>query len=461
MTPTPTPAPRPSQLALRGLFLGIFVATAIAALAGTDVGLTPRFQSLLGVVGFLSLLIGSSADIRAIPLRTVAVGFGLQWMLALVIINVKAVRVLFEGIAKLVQNFLGFSNIGSEFVFGPLANQGVMKTIFPNNFFILAFQALTSVIFFAALFSLLYHYGILQLFVKAVAWMMGKLLRTSGAETLSVTANVVLGQTEAPLIVKPFIPRMTRSELLALMIGGMATVAGGVMAVYIGMGANAVAILCTSFMAAPASLYVAKILLPETGSPETMGKLGTAPERPHRSGIEAFAGGASEGMLLFWNIIAMLIAFVAGVAMVNFLIHEVAPGYSLELILGKLFSPLAALMGVQGEDTAKMGNLLGKKLILNEFVAYLDLTNLYGPTKELAMDPRTYILAAFALTGFANISSIGIQLGAIGKMAGDNSELVAKNCLLALYGGFIATLLNAAIAGVILDDTTVAIMRDL
>ena len=157
----------------------------------------------------------------------------------------------------------------------------------------------------------------------------------------------------------------------------------------------------------------------------------------------------------------MLIAFVAGVAMVNFFINEAAPGYSLELVLGKLFSPLAALMGVQGDDTAKMGNLLGKKLILNEFIAYLDLTNLYGPTKESAMGPRSYILAAFALTGFANISSIGIQLGAIGKMAGDHSHLVAKNCLLALYGGFIATLLNASIAGVILDDTTVAAMIEL
>ena len=166
-------------------------------------------------------------------------------------------------------------------------------------------------------------------------------------------------------------------------------------------------------------------------------------------------------MALFWNIIAMLIAFVAGVAMVNAGIALVAPGYSLELILGKVFSPLAALMGVQGDDTAKMGNLLGKKLILNEFIAYLDLTNLYGPAKELAMDPRSYILAAFALTGFANIGSIGIQIGAIGKMAGDNSQLVAKNCVLALYGGFMATLINASIAGVILDDTTVAAMIDL
>ena len=440
--------------------------------------LGPRGQAAIGVVCFLSLALVCSTNIRAINRRTVFSGIGLQVFLALMILKVPPVRQAFEWMGGVAKQFLGFSSEGGRFVFGPLVNVPAIEKglgLDPGGGVVFAFVVLPTVIFVSSFFTVLYHLGILQLVVRAFARAMRWIMGTSGAETLSVTANVFLGQTEAPLIVKPFIPRMTRSELLALMIGGMAHISGGLMAVYIGMGADAVAILCTSVMAAPASLYVGKLLVPETEIPETLGDVKPSGEKEHANVIDAAAAGASQGMQLAINIAAMLIAFIAFIAMINFLLGPAPehfnkwaqeekhrewlernffyfqlPTTSLQEIFSKVFSPVAVLMGCQGDDVPKMGELLGTKLVLNEFVAFSTLTTQYKPGMENGMSPHAFVLASFALTGFANFASIGIQLGGIGAMAPNRRSDLARLGMRALLGGFLATLINASIAGILI-----------
>jgi CNT family concentrative nucleoside transporter len=273
-------------------------------------------------------------------------------------------------------------------------------------------------------------------------------MHTSGAETLSAAANVFMGQTEAPLIVKPYVERMTQSELLTLMVGGMATIAGGVMAVYIGMGADPVAILATSVMAAPCGLYLSKLLLPEEEEPMTRGQVRMVVEQTHRNVIDAAAAGASDGLHLALNIAAMLIAFLALLAMLDYLMTLAHPKLSLQNVFGGSFAPIAYLMGVDRADLWHVGDLLGTKLTANEFVAYVNLTTKYRAT----LTPRSYALATFALTGFANFASIGIQLGGIGAMAPSRRPDLARLGFRALLAGFVATLVNASLAGVLLDS---------
>jgi len=414
--------------------------------------LGPRGQAAIGVVCFLSLALVCSTNIRAINRRTVFSGIGLQVFLALMILKVPPVRQAFEWMGKVAKKFLEFSGEGAHFVFKPLTNVPALEKglgLDPGGGVVFAFIVLPTVIFVSSFFSVLYHLGILQLVVRAFARVMRWVMGTSGAETLSVTANVFLGQTEAPLIVKPFIARMTRSELLALMIGGMAHISGGLMAVYIGMGADAVAILATSVMAAPASLYVGKLLVPETGQPETLGDVKPAAESEHANVIDAAAAGASQGMQLAINIAAMLIAFIAFIALFNFLLGLIDPSLTLQKIFSYVFSPVAVLMGCQGDDIPKMGELLGTKLVLNEFVAFSTLTSQYKPGMEQGMSSHAYRLACFALTGFANFASIGIQLGGIGGMAPNRRSELARLGMRALLGGFLATLINASIAGIL------------
>jgi CNT family concentrative nucleoside transporter len=277
---------------------------------------------------------------------------------------------------------------------------------------------------------------------------MRALMRTSGAETLSVTANVFMGQTEAPLIVKPYVARMTSSELLALMVGGMAHISGSLMAVYIGMGADAVAILATSVMASPCTLYLAKIVLPETQTPETGGDTQPTPPERHANVIDAAAAGASEGMRLALNIAAMLIAFLAFIALFNTLLQLISPDLTLASIFGRVFAPLAYLLGVESGDVTRIGNLLGTKLVANEFVAYTEFKT-YLDSGLLSR--RSQVLATYALTGFANFASIGIQLGGIGALAPGRRGDLARLGGWALFTGFLVTLINAAIAGVLLD----------
>jgi concentrative nucleoside transporter, CNT family len=384
----------------------------------------------------------------------VLAGFALQVTLAALIIHAKPVRDFFDQAGRLVTLFVGFSKAGAGLLFGPLASDEAMKGVFsPRAGVPFAIILMTTVIFVATIFSVLYHLRILQ----AVVWVFAKLMvlvmgrrGVSGAESLSAAANVFMGQTEAPLIVKPYVAGMTRSELLAIMIGGMATIAGGVMAIYIEMGADARAVLATSVMAAPCGLYITKILVPETGEPATRGRVALSNERPHANVVDAASHGASEGMKLAINIIAMLIAFLAVIAAVNYGLKQLRPSFSLEAAFSWLFSPVAALMGVAPADVPKVSELLGIKLVANEFLAFEQMTSRFKPAMENGMDPRSYALATYALTGFANISSIGIQLGGIGAMAPQRRGDLARLGLLALTGGFLATLLNAAVAGVLM-----------
>lgn len=429
--------------------LGLGLGLAVFLLRNT---LNPRVQALAGIVVFIAIVAACSRNLRAVSWRTVGWGMALQVGLALLILKLEVggVRpgyVFFSRIAEVVKQFLEFTNAGSQFVFGPLANPAVVEKGFgPGNGFIFAFTALPTIIFVSSFFTVLYYFGVLQFVVRLFARAMQFAMRTSGAETLSAAANVFMGQTEAPIIVKPYVPGMTRSELLAMMVGGMATISGGVMAVYISLGADPVAILTTSVMAAPCGLYLSKILYPETEEPATRGDVNVAVEKTHANVIDAASAGASDGTMLAINVAAMLIAFLAFLALFDYLLALINPQLSLARIFAAVFAPVAVLMGVPAQDVPAMGDLLGTKLVANEFVAYVKLTTEY----KGVLSERSYVLATYALTGFANFASIGIQLGGIGAMAPSRRGDLARLGSLALLGGFVATLINASIAAAML-----------
>ena len=409
-----------------------------------------RVQAAAGVMCFLLVTAACSTNLRAVNFRTVAWGIGLQLALALFILKFEVAGVrpgyeFFNAVAGLVKRFLEFTNAGSQFVFGDLARPDAVGKVLPSGF-IFAFTALPTIIFVSSFFTVLYYFGVLQFVVALMARAMMRLMRTSGAETLSAAANVFMGQTEAPIIVKPYVPRMTQSELLAMMVGGMATISGGVMAVYISLGADPVAILTTSVMAAPCGLYLSKILLPELEEPETRGRVRMVVERQHVNAIDAAAAGAADGTTLAINVAAMLIAFLAFIAMFDYLLGLASPGLTLSKVFATLFAPVAVLMGVAKADVAPMADLLGTKLVANEFVSFVKLTSEYRGV----MSERSYVLATYALTGFANLGSIGIQLGGIGAMAPTRRSDLARLGSRALLGGFLATLINAAIASMLL-----------
>jgi CNT family concentrative nucleoside transporter len=357
---------------------------------------------------------------------------------------------IFEVLGGVVKRFIGFSDKGAEFVFGNLARPGDIALRPGADFlFIFAFKALPPILFVSAFFSVLYHFGILQWCVRGMARVMVYLMGTSGAETLSVSANVFMGQTEAPLIVRPYVPFMTNSELFTLMTSGFAHISGGMMVVYINYGADPVAILTTCVMACPGSLYLAKLFMPETTTPQTAGTAHTEAEKsPFVNAIDAAAAGTTDGLRLALNVGAMLIVFIAFVAMFDALLALIAPDLSLQKIFGWLFAPAAFLMGVEIDDAEKVGSLLGIKLALNEHVAYLKMKE--WTALPSYMTERSYKLTAFALTGFANFASLGIQLGGIGALAPERRHDLARLGGRALFVGFVATLLNAAIAGVLL-----------
>jgi CNT family concentrative nucleoside transporter len=459
--PAPPRTPWAWRLAIVG---GVVVLACAAYLARHTIG--PRGQAGVGVLCFLGVAAACSAHLRSVNWRTLAWGIALQVSLALFVTRTRVGQVLFQGLAAIVAKFLEFTDVGSRFVFGKLADPAAMEPVFgKDNGFVFAFAALPTIVFVSAFFTVLYYFGVLQIVVRLFARAMMYLMRTSGAETLSVTANVVMGQTEAPLIVKPYIDRMTSSELLALMVGGMAHISGGLMAVYMKLGADPVAILATSVMASPCSLYLAKLMLPELGVPETRGSARPVVERQHVNVIDAASAGASDGMRLALNVAAMLIAFLAFIALVNFLLHagpawvnagvswawgrpvEVLPEMSLEGIFAWVFAPAAFLMGLDGSDVPKVADLLGTKLVANEFVAYVRYHDYYA-----VLSPRARKLATYALTGFANFASIGIQVGGIGAIAPSRRQDLARLGGRALLTGFLVTLINAALAGVLLDD---------
>lgn len=401
-------------------------------------------ESLLGALGifvFLGLAYLLSANRRAIEWRSVGIGLLLQVLLALFVLKTQFGEDIFSMISEGITHLLSFTAKGSAMVFGDkIINEKALGFIF-------AFHVLPTVIFISAFFTLLYYFGVLQVIVKGMAWVMMKLMRASGAESLNAAANVFMGQTEAPLIVKPYIETMTMSELLCLMIAGMATISGGIMAAYIYMGIDAKAILTASVMAAPGAIVVSKILMPETGDPLTRGVVRVQVEKIDVNFVDALARGASEGMKLAINIAAMLVAFLALVALVDALLAWIYPGFSLGTLFSWIFYPVAHLIGIGGTDAPHVANLLGTKLVLNEFVAYANLIDLQ---KAQAIAVRSQVLATFALCGFANIGSIGIQLGGIGSLAPNRRSDLAKIAFLALFGGFAASLLNASIASLLI-----------
>jgi CNT family concentrative nucleoside transporter len=435
---------------LRLIALAVAIVVPALAWAAADV-IGYRGQAGAGAICFIAICAACSTNLRAVSWRTVLWGIALQLALALFILkfqigDFRPGYELFSAVANIVKRFLEFTNAGSYFVFGALANQEVMgKVLGPENGFVFAFAALPTIIFISAFFTVLYYFGVLQVIVWLMARGMMYALRTSGAETLAAAANVFMGQTEAPIIVKPYVPAMTRSELLAMMVGGMATISGGVMAVYIGLGADPIAILTTSVMAAPCGLYLAKLLLPETEAPETRGDIQLRIERVHVNVIDAAASGASDGLTLALNVAAMLIAFLAFIALLDALLGWAWPGLTLASIFSIVFAPVAFLMGVPAQDIPAVADLLGTKLVANEFVSFVKLTTEYRD-----IDPRSYILATYALTGFANLGSIGIQLGGIGAMAPTRRGDLARLGFRALLAGFVATLVNACIASMLL-----------
>ena len=411
-----------------------------------------RLQAAAGALCFIAIVAVFSPNLRQVNWRTVAWGMALQLGLALLILKLEVggrrpIYDVFSAIGAGVSRFLQFTDAGSRFVFGPLANPEILgKSWGPENGFIFAFVALPTIIFISSVFTVLYYFGVLQFVVRIMARLMMRVMRTSGAETLSAAANVFMGQTEAPIIVKPFVPRMTQSELLAMMVGGMATISGGVMAVYIALGADPVAILTTSVMAAPCGLYLSKLLLPELEQPETSGTATVNVEKLHVNAIDAAAAGASDGLMLAVNVAAMLIAFLAFIALFDFLLGAIRPGLTLASVFAVVFAPVGFLMGVPSADIPELADLLGTKLVANEFVAFVKLTGEYRGV----ISDRSYTLATFALTGFANIASIGIQLGGIGAMAPNRRGDLARLGTRALLAGFIATLVNACLASMLL-----------
>jgi CNT family concentrative nucleoside transporter len=400
-----------------------------------------RFIGIGGLICILGAAYALSNNRRAINFRLVAWGLGLQIGFAFFILKTGPGQAIFDFLSKAVTALLGFSSAGAAFVFGPLATDTETFGL------IIAFQVLPIIIFTAALFSVLYYLGIMQIVVTVFAKVMSKTMGASGAESLAAAANVFMGMTEAPLVIKPFVSKMTQSEMMALMTGGMATIAGSVMAGYIQMGVSAGHLLTASVMAAPAGLVIAKILYPETETPLTQETIGMKTDQGSVNLIDAIVRGASDGLRLALNVAAMLIAFVALVALANGILGLV--GITLEQILGYLFAPVAFVIGVPWSDVMTVGSLLGQKIILNEFVAYSNLTLMLAQSPN-ALEPRSIVIVTYALAGFANLGSIGIMIGGLSGIAPERRSDIARLSMRSLMGGMMATLMTASIAGLLL-----------
>ena len=438
-------------------------------------------RGIIGMAAIILLAYLFSNDKKNVNWRMVFSGLGIQFILAIFILKGSAMaeawsplgwpKAFFSWVSSFFVIVLDFTTEGAKFIFGDLAKSPGLEGSMGSFF---AFQVLPTIIFFASVTAILYHYGILQRVVKWMAKGMQKLLGTSGAESLSVISNIFVGQTEAPLVIKPYIAKMTRSELLAVMTGGMATIAGGVMAAYVQMLGNSYAqaqgvsldvgrlmfaeqLLGASLMAAPAALVIAKILYPETDEPATKGEVKMNIEQTDANGIDAAASGAATGLKLAANVGAMLLAFIALLAMGNYFLEAIG-GYTglnslvpngtlrIETILGWILAPIAYIVGVPWADAVNMGSLLGTKVVLNEFVAYLQLSDLVGSG---ALSPKTVTMATFALCGFANFSSIAIQIGGIGGLAPSRKSELAEFGLKAVLAGSLANLMTATIAGML------------
>ena len=402
-----------------------------------------RFTGVLGILTILGLAYLFSTSRRAIRLKTVAWGLGLQLALGLFVLRVKSGEWLFQKLGNGAKKLLDFSYVGSSFVFGDLGtNHSSLGLIF-------AFQVLPTIIFIAAFFAVLYHLGVMQIIIRGAAWLMTIIMGASGAESLNVAASIFMGQTEAPLTIRPFLPKLTKSELMTVMTSGMAHISGGMMAAYMRVGgADAKHLLTAVIMTAPGTLLMAKMLVPETEQPLTAGRVELPPMEKESNVLGAIARGTVDGLHLALNVAAMLITFLALLALVNAImgwihLHIGWFPYSLQQVFGWVFAPVAWLIGIPWHDAPTIGNLLGTRMVLNEFVAFAQL----GTMKD-TLDPRSFTIATFALCGFATFSSIGIQIGGIGALAPEQRSQLAKFGIRAMLAGTMANLLSAAIVGI-------------
>jgi CNT family concentrative nucleoside transporter len=406
--------------------------------------LPQRLVGLLGIVAFVGIAVALSHNRKAISPRVLAWGLGLQALLAVLVLRVPAGREIFVKLGAAITALLGYSYAGTELVFGELGKQHSSIGM------VFAFQVLPAIIFVSALFAILYYLGVMQLVVGLFARVMHRTMGASGAESMNVAASIFMGQTEAPLTIRPFLSKMTQSELMTIMTAGMAHVSGSIMAAYIAFGVEARHLLTAVIMTAPGTVLMAKLMEPETGQPETLGKVSTDIPRIDANVVAAAARGTGEGLQLMLNVIAMLISFVALVALVNGLLgwghsHVAFIPANVQTVLGFLFRPIAWLMGVPWVDTGTIGGLLGTRMVLNEFIAYAEL----GKLKEM-LQPASFTIATFALCGFANISSVGIQIGGIGALAPERKQDLARLGFRAMIAGTLANFVSASLAGLLL-----------
>ncbi len=408
-----------------------------------------RLTGILGLLTMLALAYLLSTNRRAIRLKTVAWGLGLQVTFAFFVLRFEAGRYLFQKAGDAVNRLLSFSFVGSEFVFGELGKKA------SSYGFYFAFQVLPTIIFIAAFFALLYHFGVMQGIIRVAAWVMQRVMGASGAESLNVAASIFMGQTEAPLTIRPFLERLTKSELMTVMTSGMAHVSGGIMAAYIAFGIEPKHLLTAVIMTAPGTLLMAKMMVPETEQPLTAGFV-TMPEmEKEQNFLGAIARGTTDGLNLAINVAAMLISFLALLALTNFCLGGIHNGLasigiswfpsSLQQIFGWVLWPIAYVIGIPWHDCTAVGNLLGTRMVINELVAFKDL----GAMKSV-LDPRSVTIATFALCGFANFSSIGIQIGGIGALAPNQRGQLARLGIRAMLAGTMANLLSASIVGMLL-----------
>ena len=409
-----------------------------------------RLISLFGLLVMIALAFAMSADRRKVDRRLVAAGVGLQFLLALFVLKTGPGQALFGHIGAFFTALLNYVDAGSSFVFGDA---------FGEHFF--AFKVLPTIIFFSALMGVLYHLGLVQYVVTAFAWVMQRTLRTSGGESLAAAANIFVGQTEAPLVVRPYVASMTRSELMALMVGGFATIAGGVLAAFVGLGIDAGHLVAASVISAPAALLVAKVMQPEVEESKTLGQVSIEVERTATNVVEAAANGTLDGLRLALNVAAMLIAALGLIALVDGALGLLGQGvgyilgmegleWSLSAALGYLFAPFAWLMGIEAKDCLLAGELLGKKMVANEFVSYVQLSQWIQPGSGVELSQRSVIILTYALCGFANFSSIGIQIGGIGGIAPERRRDLARLGFRAMLGGSLACFMTACVAGILL-----------
>lgn len=422
-----------------------------------------RFFGLIGIAFIFLVAFLMSNNKRAINFKTIGMGFLLQILLAVFVLKTPVGQVIFKGIGDFIQKILDFANEGASFLFGPLNNTERLNELFGTGTIVFAIQLTSAIILIAVIVNILYYYRIMQRVVAVLGKAMYKLMDVSGAEALSNVASSFVGQVMAQIMIKPYLPNLTRSEILASMTGSMACISGGVMAIYIGMGIPAQYLLAASIMAAPGALVISKIVYPEDGEPQTKNEVKISKRRTHVNVIDSIARGASDGLNVSLKVIAVLIAFVALIAMIDWFLGKFGIALhhylhlnlsfwgldinhlSMKVIVGKLFAGFAYLMGVPIKDISAVGSLLGTKFILNELIGYVDLVSIQNTISH-----KSFIIASFALCGFANLSSIAVQIGGIGELAPNQRKNLSRLGLRALICGTLASYMSACIAGILL-----------